>query len=129
MKYFIFLIFILSAEKVLAQEGDLKQYQHYFAKDLNEWANTFRSFQLSEFQKKDLLSFENTEQQDFRNITSFLSMLRPILTFNQDSSQFIDIYSGQAHISKEGDHYVANPDDGGAIFLGNVKTKYWKWIF
>lgn len=129
MKYFIFISLILFAGKGLAQEGDLKQYQYYFARDLNEWKNTFKNFQLSEFKKKDSLSFDNSQQQDFRNIDSFLSILKPILTFNQDSSQFVDIYSGQANISKEGDHYVANADDGGAIFLCNKKSKYWKRIF
>jgi hypothetical protein len=129
MKYFIFIAVIFFTEKAFAQESNINQYQHYFARDLNEWASTFKNFRLSEFHRKDSLSFDNTGQQDFRKINSFLSMLKPILTFNYDSSQFIDIYSGQANISKEGNHLVANPDDGGAIFLCNLKSKYWKRIY
>jgi hypothetical protein len=129
MKYVIFISIILVTKNGLAQERDLNQYQHYFARELHEWVNTFKSFQLSEFQRKDSLSFDNSEPQDFRTINSFLSILKPILTFNQDSTRFIDIYSGQANISKEGDHFVANSDDGGAIFLCNIKSKYWNRIF
>jgi hypothetical protein len=129
MKYFIFIAFSFFTGKALAQESNINQYQNCFARDLNQWANTFKSFKLSEFQRKDSLSFENSEQQDFREIKSLLSMLKPILTFNYDSSQFIDIYSGQANISKEGDHLVANSDDGGAIFLCNIKSKYRNRIY
>jgi hypothetical protein len=129
MKYFIFIGFILFTGKALAQGRYINQYQHYFVKDLNKWVNTFRNFELSEFKRKDSLPFENNGQQDFRKIISFLSIHKPILTFNEDSTQFIDIYSGQLGISKEGDHFEAYPDDGGAINLCNIKTKYWNRIF
>jgi hypothetical protein len=129
MKYYIFFCIILFTGKALAQESNINQYQHYFTREFKEWVNTFKNFRLSEFKRKDSLPFENGEQQDFRKLNSFLSIHKPILTFSEDSTQFIDIYSSQLNISKEGNHYVANPDDGGAIFLCNIKSKYWNRIF
>jgi len=129
MKYFIFVAVSFFVGNASAQGPNINQYQHYFAGDLNQWASTFKNFQLSEFQMKDSLPFDKSERQDFRKISSFLSNLKPILTFNPDSSQFIDIYTDQANISKEGDHFVANADDGGAVFLCNMKSKHRKRIF
>jgi hypothetical protein len=129
MKYVVLICFILFTRTAHAQGRDINQYQQYFARDLKAWVSTFQNFQLSSFERKDSLPFENSERKDFQKMAAFLSIHKPILTFNKDSTQFIDIYSGQLNISKEGNHYVANPDDGGAIFLCDIKSRYWNRIF
>ena len=49
----------------------------------------------------------------------------PRYGLNSDSTQFIDLNSGQLYITKVGNHYEGNAGDGGEVFLCNIKTKYW----
>jgi hypothetical protein len=127
-RYYIFICIILFAGKAFGQQSNINQYQPYFSRELRDWVNTYKNFRLSEFKRKDSLPFENGEKQDFRKMKAFMSIHKRILTFSADSTRFIDIYSDQLHISKEGNHYVANPDDGGAVFLCDKKSRYWNRV-
>jgi hypothetical protein len=129
MKYVLVIAFLFFVERGLSQGNDFAAYQHYFSGELKQWATTFENFKFSDFRMMDSLAFDNSDKRDFGNLPAFLKVYKPILTFSRDSAQFIDPYSGQFYLTKEGNHYVANADDGGGVYLCNTKKKYWVRIF
>jgi hypothetical protein len=129
MKYLLSVTLLFFAERGLSQSYDVADYRDYFSGELKQWVITFENFRLSDFRMMDSLVFDNNDRRDFGSLTAFLQVYKPILTFSRDSAQFIDPYSGQLNLTKEGNHYVANVDDGGGVYLCNTKKKYWTRIF
>ena len=80
MKYFLVIITFCFASIVSAQKTSLDSYKKYFDKELRSWTGSFTNFKLSEFKRSDRLSFEINEKQDFKNLKSFLSVYKPIIT-------------------------------------------------
>ena len=104
-------------------------FKRYFDNELKRWTSSFTNFKLSEFKIADTISFENSEELDFKTLKSFLSTYKPLITFTKDKNQFIDIYSYQLNLEKKGNSYVANVDIDQAVYLCNLKTRYWGRIF
>jgi hypothetical protein len=128
---FLTLLFLLTTvgHYSFGQDKTLLQQSKYFDKELKKWTKTFSNFNLSDFKIKDTLRFENNYKQDFNTYKQFISIYKPIITYSSDSSKFIDIYSYQLNLEKNGDHYEANTEVDQAVLLCNPKTKYWNRIY
>jgi hypothetical protein len=114
---------------VSAQKTKAVLLKKYLNNELKNWASSFSNFKLSEFKVSDTISFENIEDRDFKTLKSFLSIYNPLITFSKNNNQFIDIYSYQLNLEKKGNSYVTNVEIDQAIYLCNLKTKYWRRIF
>jgi hypothetical protein len=125
---YLLLFLLIISNKIIAQKITLNEYKKYFDTELQSWANTFTGFKLSEFRKSDSSHFDNNYKQDFKSLKSFLSIYKPLVSFSNDSSKFIDIYSYQLNLEKKGNTYFAMPDVDQAILLCDKKTKYWNRI-
>jgi hypothetical protein len=129
MKKLLF-IFLVGCTMSKTQDKGLSQYSEYFKGEAANWTATFIKFNLSEFKKVDTtIQFENRQDKDFKGLPSFLETYQPIITFNKDSSQFVDIYSYQLGLEPDGKNtYKANVEVDEAIYLCNTKTKSWRII-
>lgn len=113
----------------LGQNHNLVQHKKYFNTELKHWVGSFNNFKLSDFKLVDTLHFDTNYPQEIKSLEKFLSVYKPIITFSDDSSKFIDIYSYQLNLERNGNHYQANPDIDQAILLYDAKAKYWNRIF
>lgn len=114
---------------MFGQDPILTDYKKYFDNDLKGWTSTFTNFILTDFKKYKSSPFDNNYKQDFKDLKSFYSIYKPILTFSPDSSSFIDIYSYQLNLEKIGDKYKAMIDADQAILVFNKKAKYWDRVY
>jgi hypothetical protein len=122
------LFYVESWEKCYVDKTLLKlkkQFTHAF----KQWTSTFNNFDLFSFEALDTIPFENGFEQNMDNYKDFLSIHEPIITYSQDSSRFIDIYSHQLNLQKKGNNYYANPDIDQAILLCIPQKKYWNKIY
>jgi hypothetical protein len=129
IKQLLILLFVIGAHISCKQDKDLLQHKKYFDQELKLWTNSFYHFNLSNFKRGETIHFENGSPQDFNDYKKFLSIYQPIITYLPDSSKFIDIYSIQINLVKEGNHYEAYPDIDQAILLCDPKIKYWNKIY
>jgi hypothetical protein len=129
MKLFLLFPSLLLTTIILAQSHTIDHYKKYFDEDLCDWSLSFRHFKTSDFKLSKTEKFDNNYAQNFKDLRSFYSIYKPILTFSKDSTRFIDIYSYQLNLEKKGKVFVANPDIDQAILLCNLKTKYWDRIY
>lgn len=111
------------------QNNLLSYYKTSFNKDLKKWALTFKDFRLSEFKLIDTLRFEDLPFGNTDNLKEFFKLYKPALTFSNDSSHFIDIYSYWLNLEKHGNKIVANTDIDQAVSLCDIKNKKWLRIF
>jgi len=109
----------------VGQTAGLSEYKRYFDGDLRLWTSSFRGFGLSEFRQQDSVAFGKAVVKKIGELGKFLAVYKPLLTYTPDRTQFIDLYSGQLSITKVGNHYEGNADDGGEVFLCNQKKGYW----
>ncbi|MGG9970811.1 hypothetical protein ACQ33O_03360 [Ferruginibacter sp. SUN002] len=129
MKCTFFIVLTFSVHIVFGQETKLDTYKKWFDTDLEKWTASFENFNLSEFKREDsVVRFENNQPLKFKTLKPFLDIYKPILTYSKDSSSFIDIYSYQLNLKKEGDQYFPTRDIDQVIYLCNKKTKYWNRI-
>ena len=129
MKRLLLIIAFSFASAISAQDQKPLLFKKYFDHELKSWTSSFTNFKLSEFKVSDTISFENIEDRDFKTLKSFLSIYKRLITFSKDNNQFIDIYSYQLNLEKKGNSYVANVEIDQAIYLCNLKTRYWGRIF
>jgi len=88
-------------------ETNLLPFKKHFDQELKLWTNTFSHFNLADFKMDTILHFEKGSSQDFNEYNKFMSTYKPIITFSPDGSKFIDIYSVQLNLQKEGDQRSA----------------------
>jgi hypothetical protein len=124
---FTFLAFLISTN-LICQEDDLRKYQDIITNRLKPWTSTFSNFKLTDFNLLNSKPFESNYKQDLKDINSFYSIYKPILTFSADSTAFLDIYSYQLNLEKKNGKIIANPDIDQAIMLYNNKSGYWDRI-
>jgi hypothetical protein len=129
VKYLLLLSFFFIAQISSGQDKNLLQHKKYFDKELKAWTATFGSFNLSNFTLKDTVPFDNNYEQNLDYYKKFPTTYKPIITYSSDSSKFIDIYSYQLNLEKEGNSYYANPDIDQTIFLFDKQKKYWNRIY
>ena len=130
MKALLFLSCLLLVPTAHAQTADLLQLKNALNGSLKLWSNSFKHFNTADFEEaKDQSSFENLNEQDFKDYKSFLSVYQPILSFSPDKTQFIDIYSYRLPLSKRaGRYFYSGADIDVAVFLCQPRKRYWKRI-
>jgi len=129
MKLFPIFYLLFFGHAAFGQDQNLLQNKKHFDIELKQWTKSFSAFNLSDFKLVDTLHFDNNYAQDLKSLKQFLSIYKPIITYSTDGSKFIDIYSYQLSLEKEGSYYEANPDVDQAILLCDPKAKYWDRIF
>lgn len=120
---------LLLSQHTFSQNKYLTAYKTYFDTDLNSWTRAYKNFKLSTFKISDTFSFENIPFDEVKNLKEFYELYKPALTFTADSNKFIDIYSYQLNLVREGNKIVANIEIDQAISLCDLKTKKWNRIF
>ena len=136
MKNYIFayIITFCFAKEALAQDKGLEKYESYFNTNLKAWKNTFINFKLTNFKKESKnLKFENIEADsnfdEFKDfLPDFYAIYKPLLSFSPDKNKFIDIYSYQLNLEKQGNKLLANPTMEQSINLCHLKNRTWKRI-
>ncbi|MEN2401729.1 hypothetical protein GKZ90_0018215 [Flavobacterium sp. MC2016-06] len=127
MKYIITILFFIIFNNLEAQSSELINIEKYLTKD---WKESFKNFEIKDFIKVDSIAeFQNFEKQNFKQLEKFVSLYNPILTYNDQKDKFVDIYSYQLNLEKKNGKYYALIDVGQAIYLCDMKTKYWQRIF
>jgi hypothetical protein len=127
MRIFILTTCLLSSIFSFAQQNKIVQYKNAIDK-LKIWKQTFSNFNLTNFKATDTFKFENNNKQDFNSYKKFTKTYSPIITYSEDSSKFIDIYSYQLGLEREGNHYKTNIEVDQVIFLYDKNKKYWNRI-
>ena len=129
MKYFLSLVFIYLVYCSVGQTNNVLTNKKYFDEGLQSWTKSSSNFTLSEFEITDTLKFDNNEEQGFKTYKKKSFYLYAYLIYNTDSSKFIDIYSYQLNLARNGKYYFANPYIDQAIYLCDPKKKYWNRIY
>lgn len=102
----------------------MSDYKIYFDNQLKNWTVSFRNFQLSSFNisaTSGLREFSHldTTTSDWRN---FYELYKAALTFSNDSSKFVDIYSYDLNLEKKGKKIVANYAGEQEVTLYDLKA-------
>ncbi|MCB9261468.1 MAG: hypothetical protein H6607_03760 [Flavobacteriales bacterium] len=129
MKYLLLSAFFFLGFVPSEQDKNLLSYKNCFDNELKEWVATFDNFNLSSFNVKDTVAFDGDYEQDSNYLKTFLDIYKPIITYSPDSTLFIDIYSYQLNLEKNGKYYYASPDIDQAILLFDNQKKYWNRIY
>ena len=75
---------------------------------LSKWLVTFHGLSTSTFRKEQIVPFEKLLYRSPFGLDEFLSIYKPALTYSRDSSMFIDIYSYELGLYREGDSIIYN---------------------
>ena len=130
MKRLICIVFILLFNSIQSQNSEIENVKFTINKDLSEWTKSFKNFNWNDFIKVDSIAvFENFEKQSFKHLKKFQSVYNPIISYSKNKDKFIDIYSSQLNLEKKNDKYYSTIDIGQAIYLCDIKNKYWARIF
>ena len=130
MKYLIITAFLLLFNNIQAQNLGIENVKFTVNENLNEWKNSFENFNWNDFLKVDSIAeFENVEKQSFNDLKKFQSVYNPIISYSKNKEKFIDIYSYQLNLEKKNGKYYSLVDVGQAIYLCDIKNKYWNRIF
>jgi hypothetical protein len=113
-----------------AQKNNLFDYNDYFQHQLSGWTKTIRRFKLAAFKKTGILPFEKLNYSDGGSIENFYAIYKPALSFSDDSTKFIDIYSYWLNLERKGSKIISHGGEveQAATFF-NIKTKKWTRIF
>ncbi|GAA4766570.1 MULTISPECIES: hypothetical protein [Flavobacterium] len=127
MKYIMISFFLIFFNYIQAQSSELENVEKYLTED---WKESFENFNIKDFIKVDSIAeFQNVEKQNFKKLEKFLSIYNPIITYNNNQEKFIDIYSYQLNLEKKDGKYFSTKNSGQAIYLCDIKAKYWQRIF
>ena len=126
--FFATLIF-LSGKSSIGQQNNLSVYKSHFHNELKGWTKTINEFKLSSFILSDTTSFGSTDYNDINSLNEFYSIYKPALTFSKDGKKFIDIYSYELNLEKEGGKIVYSGSEADqAISLCDLKMKRWTQV-
>jgi len=130
MKHLIIIAFLLLFNNIQSQNSRIENVKFTINKDLSEWTKSFENFNWNDFIKVDSIAeFENVEKQNFKNLNKFQSVYNPIICYSKNKQKFIDIYSYQLNLEIKKGKYYSIIDVGQAIYLCDIKNKYWNRIF
>jgi len=125
----ILLAFILLATCASAQDTSLIKYRSIFQHQLRLWTRSFSDFNVAGFKLQKKFGFDETPYGDMNRLKSFYSIYKPLLSFSDDSTRFIDIYSYWLNLRKEDDKLKADVEVDQAITLCEIPFKKWTQIF
>lgn len=129
IKNLILTLFVLLFNNTKAQDLDIENLRTTIDKELNEWPKSFENFNWDDFIEVDSIAvFENLVKQNFKDLKKFQSVYDPIISYSENKNKFIDIYSYQLNLEKKDGKYYSLIDVGQAIFLCDIKNKYWTRI-
>lgn len=120
----IVLLFLLfSSGSFYAQKNIPFNIRKTINSNLKGWTSTFKAFDLSEFQLSDS-SFIRPEsaKSEIVQLDSFYAIYKPLIRFSPDKRYFVDSYSYQLNLEREGDHFTANPEVDQQVELFDTKT-------
>jgi hypothetical protein len=97
---------------------------------LKKWASTFSAFESEAFTQSDTLQVKFiSDSGEYDQLDSFYAIYKPLIRFSPDKRYFIDSYSYQLNLEKEGDHFVANPEIDQQVMLYDTKTGITGFLF
>jgi hypothetical protein len=128
MRFIFTFLAILTTTKLICQDNDLLKYQGIINNHLKSWTSTFSNFKLTDFKLLNSKPFESNYKHDLKDLNSFYTIYKPVLTFSADSTAFLDIYSYQLNLEKKNGRIIASPDIDQAIMLYDKKSSYWDRI-
>jgi hypothetical protein len=129
MRIFILTTCLFVSFFSFSQQNKIVQHKNAIDRALKNWKQTFTNFNLTDFKAIDTIKFENSNKQDFNSYKKFTKIYSPIITYSEDSTKFIDIYSYQLGLEKAGNHYKTNIEVDQVIFLYDKNKKYWNRIY
>jgi hypothetical protein len=119
--------FCLCCPAVLAQKKVPVQYRKQFEQALAFWQSTFSAFSLDDFVASGQQQpFSGKVLRDFKSVAamdSFYQLYQPMLAFARDSNRFLDLYSQDLELERQGDSVIAYANPGGGLLLCD-RTKY-----
>jgi hypothetical protein len=97
---------------------------------LKKWASTFSVFETESFTQTDTLQVKFISDSGvYDQLDSFYAIYKPLIRFSPDKRYFIDSYSYQLNLEREGDHFVANPEIDQQVILYDTKTGETGFLF
>jgi len=123
------LFITLSAFSTYSSAQSPVAFKRFIERRLNGWEHSFNQFNVADFHKSEIRSFDKRQTWSAGELTDFYLIYKPLLAFCKDSSRFIDIYSAQINLEKDKNGYTANPDVDGAVFLVDSKANDRSRIF
>nr|WP_315242022.1 hypothetical protein [uncultured Flavobacterium sp.] len=126
MKYLYITFFFLLITPIQSQNLKVEDLKILINKNFPEWTSSFENFDWNDFIKVDSIAdFEKIEKQKFKDLKKFQDIYNPIISYSENKDKFIDIYSYQLNLEKKNGKYYSNIDVGQAIYLCDIKNKYW----
>jgi hypothetical protein len=112
-----------------AADNTLAPVKQFFEKELTKWAQSFKGFNIDSFRMTQRSEFEQTDYNETNELKSFYDLYKPSLSFSQDSSWFIDLYSVYLMLEKKGKKIIASADVDQAVTLCNLKQNSGNVLF
>lgn len=130
MKYLIVTFFFFTINPpIQSQNLKVEDLKILINKDIPEWTTSFENFNWNYFLKVDSIAgFEKVQKQSFKDLKKFENIYNPIISYSENKDKFIDIYSYQLNLEKKNEKYYSIIDVGQAIYLCDIKNKYWERI-
>jgi hypothetical protein len=109
-----------------AQQDLLEKNKALIQKELKTWIATFKNFKILDFKFNDSLTsalLRDTNDLLVATVTNE-DVTALLHIYNKSKNYAIDLYSGQATLQyKKGKYDFENVDDGGPVYLHNLKNK------
>lgn len=119
----LLVILFLKSFSLSAQPGLPLGVRQKINLHLNEWTSTFSVFKTAAFIQSDTLQVTFiSDSSVFDQLDSFYAIYKPLIRFSPDKRYFIDSYSYQLNLEREGDQLVANPEIDQQVMLYDTKT-------
>jgi hypothetical protein len=126
MKQYLLFLLVLISSSANAQQDILIKNKSLIEKELKTWITTFKNFNLTDFKFID--SFTSTLIKDTNDLfvadASNKDATALLYIYNKSKNYAIDLYGGQATLQyKKGKYSFEDADDGGPLYLHNLKEK------
>ena len=97
--------------------------QKVIGNELKSWTSCFSEFATSSFHISDTTQMRQTQGEEFVELDSIYATYKPLFLFSPDKRYFVDSYSYQLNLKREGDHFVANLEVDQQVLLYNTRNK------
>jgi hypothetical protein len=126
----LLLILFLNSFSLSAQPGLPLNVRQKINLQLSEWTSTFSVFKTTAFVQSDTLQATFiSDSGTYDQLDSFYAIYKPLIRFSPDKRYFIDSYSYQLNLEREGGHLVANPEIDQQVLLYDTKTGKTGFLF
>lgn len=120
----LLVILFFNSFSLFAQPGLPLNVRQKIVIQLKKWASTFSAFKADSFAQSDSVSVNYNPGADgyYDQLDSFYAIYKPLIRFSPDKRYFIDSYSYQLNLEREGNHFAANPEIDQQVMLYDTKT-------